>query len=328
MPFFKRGKKEKEKAIKILYATDVHGARQTFLKFISAAKLYKVDVAILGGDITGKMVIPIIKRNNGAYTCNFMDTTHTLNTADELQKLEANIRFVGFYPYYTNEAEAEELRGDPERSKNIFQQLMQERLEEWIRLAEERLKGTNIKCYITGGNDDSLEVTNTIKRLQSEEVINPEGEVININDHEMISCGYANITPWHCPRDIPEEELADKIEEMVAKVKNMESCIFNFHVPPVNTDIDACVKLDTSVMPPRPIIGETIHAGSVAVRNAIEKYQPLLGLHGHIHESMGFAKIGRTLCLNSGSEYSEGILRAVIVNLAKDRVLSRQFLSG
>ena len=48
-----------------------------------------------------------------------------------------------------------------------------------------------------------------------------------------------------------------------------------------------------------------IHAGSTAVRASIEKHQPLVGLHGHIHESKGFVTLGRTLCLNPGSEYGK-----------------------
>lgn len=330
MQLLKFGKKTKgeEKFIRILFATDLHGATQVFLKFISAAKLYKVDVAVLGGDITGKMTIPIIKRSDGTYTANFMDKTYILKTQEELRELEANICYVGFYPYYMDEKEVEELQGNREKSRQIFENLMCKRVEEWIKLADERLKGSSIKCYITGGNDDPLEVTQVIKEFKSEHVTNPEGEVVRLNDHEMISCGYGNITPWKCPRDIPEDELADKIEDMVSQVEDVGNCIFNFHIPPINSTLDTCVKLDTSVMPPKPIIGENISAGSIAVRKAIEKYQPLLGLHGHIHESRGAIRIGRTLCLNPGSEYSEGILRAVIVNVAKNHIVSYQFITG
>ena len=68
--------------------------------------------------------------------------------------------------------------------------------------------------------------------------------------------------------------------------------------------------------------------GSTAVRSAIEKFQPLLGLHGHIHESKGSIKIGRTLCVNPGSEYSEGVLKGVMMNLDEKGVRSFQFTSG
>ncbi|MBS7621196.1 metallophosphoesterase [Candidatus Bathyarchaeota archaeon] len=329
MPFFRLGrKKEKEELTRILFATDVHGATQTFLKFVNAAKFYGVDALILGGDITGKMVIPIIEQSDGSYEANFMDTRYTLKSAKELKELENKILFVGFYPYYTNEEEIKALTSDQEKAHKIFMQLMCERIKEWIGIAEERLKNTDIKCFITGGNDDPLEVTQLIKNLQSEHVINPEEVKVFVDGHEMISCGWGNITPWKCARDISEDELAEKIEAMTDQVEDMRSCIFNFHVPPINSTLDTCVKLDLSAMPPRPIIGEFVNAGSVAVRDAIMKHQPLLGLHGHIHESRGAIKIGRTLCINPGSEYSEGILRAAIINIAKDKILSYQFVSG
>jgi Icc-related predicted phosphoesterase len=59
--------------------------------------------------------------------------------------------------------------------------------------------------------------------------------------------------------------------------------------------------------------------GSTAVREAIERQRPLLGLHGHVHESAGVEKIGRTVCINPGSDYGDGILRGAIVELDRDR---------
>jgi Icc-related predicted phosphoesterase len=103
---------------------------------------------------------------------------------------------------------------------------------------------------------------------------------------------------------------------MVSKVHDMRNCIFNLHVPPYDCGLDTCPKLDENLKP--VYAGSeimTISSGSKAVRNAIEKHQPVLGLHGHIHESRGFVKIGRTLCLNPGSEYTEGMLRGVVVDL-------------
>jgi Icc-related predicted phosphoesterase len=69
-------------------------------------------------------------------------------------------------------------------------------------------------------------------------------------------------------------------------------------------------------------------AGSTAVREAIEELQPLVGLHGHIHEGRGETKIGRTLCLNPGSVYSEGVLNGVLLTLADGQVRDYQFTQG
>jgi len=160
-------------------------------------------------------------------------------------------------------------------------------------------------------------------------VVNAEGRVITIDDsHEMISTGYGNMTPWKCPRDIPEEQLEAKMVAMAQNVKDPSNCVYNIHVPPIATLLDECPKLDTSVYPPRPLLGQMTQGGSTAVRKVIEKYQPLVSLHGHIHESRASDKLGKTICLNPGSEYSEGILRGVIVNLEDHKLKSFQFVSG
>jgi len=146
----------------------------------------------------------------------------------------------------------------------------------------------------------------------------------------MISCGYSNMTPWNCPRDFPEEELNKKISEMTAQVEEMEKCIFNLHCPPFNTMLDQAPKLDKDLNPSvQPGGGlEMAPVGSTAVREAIQKHQPLLGLHGHIHESKGTFKIGRTLCMNPGSEYAERILRGLLLDIDGNRVKDFMFTSG
>jgi len=328
LPLFGK-KKSEEKVTKILFATDVHGSEPTFKKFINAGKIYGVDALILGGDITGKMVVPIIEQPDGIYKSYFLGQEQKAKNKDELSYLEKRILTTGFYPLHVTQKEYEELEADESKRKKIFDELMLERLKNWIKLAEERLKGTNIVCYITGGNDDEQEVVELIK--DSEHVKNPDGKIVYINDiHEMASLGWGNPTPWNTPRECSEEELKRKIEEMVSKIKDMENAIFNFHIPPKDSELDTAPKLDTSVYPPKPVFegGQIVFygAGSEAVREAIEKYQPLLGLHGHIHESKGARKIGRTLCINPGSEYITGTLSAVLVNLDEKGVKGYRFI--
>ena len=200
-----------------------------------------------------------------------------------------------------------------------------------MRIAEERLKSSEVKFFVTGGNDDREDVLEALKT--SDYIVNPENQVVHIDDfHEMISCGYSNPTPWNCPRDVSEETLTRLIEDMACRVQDMSQCVFNIHVPPINSKIDDAPRMDTSVIPPKPVVegGQVVcaGAGSTAVRKAIEKYQPLIGLHGHIHESRGFSKIGRTFLINPGSEYSEGVLRGAIVNLTKKGIMNYQLVSG
>jgi Icc-related predicted phosphoesterase len=302
-------------ATKIFFATDLHGSEKCFLKFVNAAKFYKANSLIMGGDITGKMIIPIIKEANGNCHATFLGNKRSAKNEAELQDLQRAIRFAGYYPYITSPQGMEQLQTDDTKVQAIFKELMLNTVKRWVQVAEERLKESGTKVYITGGNDDITEIEDIIG--SSSYVIDPEDKVVEIDGKfQMISTGWSNPTPWKTARECTEEQLLAKIEKMASQVKDMKNSIFNLHVPPIDSGLDTCPKLDENL---KPVIagGEIVMTGggSTSVRKAIETYQPLLGLHGHIHESKGFVKIGRTLCLNPGSEYSEGILRGVLVDL-------------
>lgn len=298
------------------------------MKFVNSAKFYKANVLIMGGDITGKMVVPIIKQDDNTFAVNFLGINRKVKEQKDLEELEKTIRFTGYYPYRTTKSEMAEIGNDEKKIDELFQRLMIENLNRWLNIAEERFKESGIKCYITPGNDDGFHIDQCFKNYKF--IINPEDQVVKIDDqHEMICTGYSNITPFKAPRELPEDKLYEKIEAMAQKVQNMSSCIFDMHCPPINSELDTCQELDATLKPVfRSGHPSYIGAGSTSVRKAIEKHQPLLGLHGHIHECKSAAKIGRTLCLNPGSQYSEGILNGVIVNLDEKGVKSHQFTSG
>lgn len=301
--------------LRIFFATDVHGSEKCYLKFLNTPSVYKVNTLILGGDITGKMIVPIIKRANGTYAAEFLSNQYSMKSDQEVEDLEKKIRFTGYYPYRTTADQTEEMRRDPAKVDAVFTDVMIDTLRRWVRMAEERLKGKGVKVYITGGNDDRPEIEEVLK--SSDFIVDPEGALVSLDGgFEMLSSGWSNPTPWKTPRECSEDELAAKLDSMISKVHDMKTCIFNLHVPPYDCGLDTCPKLDENL---KPVYAGSeimmISSGSKAVRNAIEKHQPVLGLHGHIHESRGFVKIGRTLCLNPGSEYTEGMLRGVVVDL-------------
>jgi Icc-related predicted phosphoesterase len=321
----------KEDATRIFFATDVHGSEITFRKFTNAAKFYRANVLVLGGDVTGKTVVPIAKQADGTYNSSFLNQQQRSKNDQELKDLIKKIENSGSYWSVMEQQEAEALKANPEKVDELFRSLMRERLVRWVQLAEERLKGTNTVCYMTGGNDDSQEVIDELK--ETEHVKNPDGKSIQITGlHEMASLGWSNITPWDTPRECNEDELNERIEKMIGSIHDMSNAVFNFHVPPIDSVLDDAPKLDQSVYPPKPITagGQIVYfgAGSKSVRSAIEKYQPLLGLHGHIHESRGTAFLGRTLCINPGSDYGEGVLRGVVVELSDKKVIQYQLTSG
>lgn len=279
---------------------------------------------MLSGDLTGKALIPIIKEADGSYRCNFLGSEEVTSSQERLMELKKRIENVGYYHAILTREELSELKADISKYDTLLTQLMLERVREWVQIIEERLKHSKIKFFMMPGNDDTLKIDDIINN--SDYVVNPEGKVIQIDEQcEMISTGYSNPTPWNTPRECSEQELAEKIDNMAKEVRDLQNAVFNFHCPPYGSGLDMAPKLDKELRP-TVTIGEflKVPVGSTAVLDAIKKYQPMVGLHGHIHESSGAIQIGRTMCFNPGSEYQSGILRAYIIDVDRGKI--RQYL--
>lgn len=316
------------KTVKIFFATDIHGSDRCFRKFINAAKFYGANILILGGDITGKVVVPILKLPNGVYHATVHHQVQEVGE-NELPQLYRDIRSNGFYYYMSTPDELEYLTNHPEAREKMFHQVIRESLHAWFELAEERLRGTGVQVYVSPGNDDDATV---IKALEEGPfVINPDETVREIEERVwMLSFGWSNRTPWDSPRELDDGEIARRLELLAPQIPDFEQAVFNIHVPPFNTPLDRAPRLTADL---KPIVeaGEVQMAsvGSSAVRDCILKYQPLLGLHGHIHESAGITKLGRTTSINPGSEYSDGTLKGVLVNIDTSKgSLMRQLIAG
>jgi Icc-related predicted phosphoesterase len=316
---------------RIFFATDLHGSEVCFRKFLNSWNVYEVNVLILGGDVTGKIVVPIFE-DKGVYTAKTYGNVFEARDEKELAGIKRKIRDMSGYPILVSPEEKLKLDQNPDYVEELFDKLALETLEEWLQLAEVRLKGTGVKMYVTGGNDDPIGIGAVIDKHESDVIANADERVLSLpSGHEMISLGYSNPTPWHLPRDLTEDELAKKVENVAVKVKNTRTAIFNLHVPPYNTPpLDYAPELDSTLRPKMEAGGQfkMVPVGSVAIRKAIEQFQPLLGLHGHIHEAKGAVYVNRTLCINPGSEYGEGILRGVIVEIRDDKKPSYMFTSG
>jgi Icc-related predicted phosphoesterase len=330
--FSKRGTAGGEPT-RLFYATDIHGSEVTYRKFLNAAKFYEVDALVFGGDLMGKLLIPIVRDAGGTWRASLQGKQHHLRTPEELSEFKTSLDTLGFYWFECDPEEYREYEGNQHRIEALFDRLAKERLASWVGLAEERLKGTHVKAYLCGGNDDTDEVLTALDDALQDRVVACELKVVPIDDeHVMATVGYSTPTPWDTPREATEEQIAEAIEKLMAEVSDPSRCVFNFHVPPLNSSLDTCLKLDASVWPPAPLIesGQPIYygAGSQAVTDALERYQPVVGLHGHIHESRGTARFGRTPALNPGSEYGEGVLRGLIVAIKGGQVVGQQFTSG
>jgi len=313
---------------RIFFVSDVHGSEKCFRKFLNAAGFYKVNTLVLGGDVTGKVLVPILEEEDGTFSLSLFGKP-TVVRKEGLKECQRMVREAGQYYFITTATELAELNANQTKIEEVFTGTMLAVLKGWISLANERLRGTGVTCFISPGNDDRFEIDEVLR--DSGSVVNPENRVVTIGDHyEMITLGFTNPTPWKSPREVPEGRLEEMIHSLAIQVKDPGRSIFNFHVPPYGTEIDRAPAVDEEFRYVRQRFGgmKMISAGSTAVRASIEKNQPLLGLHGHIHESKGFAYIGRTICLNPGSEYSSGVLRGVLLNLEDGRVKEYLLTSG
>jgi Icc-related predicted phosphoesterase len=324
-------KPQRQRWTRLFFATDIHGSTDCFLKFLGAAAKYEADVIIMGGDITGKMLVPIVREQDGRWSCEFLGVRRTYGSEEELAELEVGITRSGLYPHRFEAAEFAEIGGDPLRVEEVTHEAVRARVREWVEFADGKFQGSGTRVIIGAGNDDYFDIDPILDA--SRVMTNHNERIVELDEHHaLLGLGYANETPWQCPRDVPEDVLADKIAALVAQAGDVSNAVFCFHVPPKDSQLDTCPELDTSTDPPSLVMSgggpKMFGAGSRAVRDAIERHQPLLGLHGHIHESRAVTTLRRTVAINPGSEYSEGVLRGAIVNLAADEVVSYQFTSG
>jgi uncharacterized protein len=311
------------KQTKIFFVTDIHGSNTCYRKYLNALKVYNVDVGILLGDLTGKVLVPLIEKVGGGWETTLMGQYTEVSTQDELEKLKKTIELMGYYWTHQTMDEYKALKAEPKMIDELFKELVLQRMKEWMALADERLKDTPYKVYMAPGNDDYFEIDAIIE--DSSAIVNCNNKNVMLGDHEMITFCYANPTPWNTPREKPDEELEPMLEELVSKVQDRSNAIFNFHAPPYGFGLDLAPELDENLT---QAADRKIHVGSKAVAKMIEKYQPLLGLHGHIHESRGVQKIRKTTIINPGSEYSEGILKGVVLVLEKGKVKDYIFTNG
>jgi Icc-related predicted phosphoesterase len=309
------------------FATDLHGSDLCFKKFVNAAKFYGAQVLILGGDVTGKMVVPIARQGDGAYLTSFAGKEVRLAGEDDVVKFERRIADMGFYPQTMGEGEFQELKASPERQAELFHALTARRLEEWIEFARPRLAAEGVKCFAAPGNDDDFFVDEILGESGVVEIL--EGRIVQLDGLDMLTTGWSNETPWNTERECSEDELKRKILSMVERLGDPKMAVFNIHVPPHKTTLDQCPELDPELRPVHKAGNPVMtSAGSTAVRELIETYQPALGLHGHIHEGRGVVRIGRTVCVNPGSNYSEGVLNGSLIRIKNGQVRDVQLTQG
>jgi Icc-related predicted phosphoesterase len=268
--------------MKIFFATDIHGSEICWRKFLNAAAFYKADLVVLGGDVTGKIMVPIVARN-GYWEVTIRGERRRLENREALAEAQKQLRDRGSYPAIVTPDELDAL--DTEQAiDDRFNTEMTQSLDRWLDMADGKLRSGDIPCILNGGNDDIFDIDPILEASPC--VTFAEGKVLDLDGWSMVSMGWTNLS----------------------------RTIFNFHAPPFGSGLDEAPALDANM---RPTHGGAVMkpVGSTAVREALQRYQPPLSVHGHIHESRGVARVGRTLAINPGSSYSDGVLQAAIIDL-------------
>jgi Icc-related predicted phosphoesterase len=317
-------------ATRLYIASDLHAAEKAWRKFVNAivGGVYKADVALLAGDLTGKAIVPIVTRD-GRYETELLGVRRTARNDDELEALERDIADVGYYSFVTSAEQADELSRNEAGRHELLARLMSERVAAWLQLATERLADSPVPMYLIPGNDDDFTIDEVLNQPQYSPV-NADGKVVDMpGDLQLLASGWSNNTPWQTPREEPEDDLYARLDALAQQVRDPHRSVFMIHVPPHDSGLDTAPLLDANL---RPTVsaGDVLRGpvGSTAVRKLIENYQPLLAIHGHIHESGGERKIGNTLCINPGSQANEGILRGYLVDIGNKKIELVQRVEG
>jgi uncharacterized protein len=312
----------------IFFATDVHGSERCFRKFLAAAKAYGADTLVMGGDITGKVIVPV-HPDGPAHVARWREKDYRFEGSDELDAFMRELADAGAYGWIVDRAEAAEVLADEVATEALFVRLTAERVRDWVALADERLE-PDVQAFVIAGNDDAAEIDLALSggtRMQL-----AESRVTWIDEWlPMISYGDSTPTPWNSPREVSEAEYGVRLDALIAELDEPQHAIFNLHVPPHDTQLDIAPALDEQLRVRYSATGDMMMApvGSRAVRERIEATQPLLTLHGHVHESKGRAKLGRSVCFNPGSDYQKGILCGVLIRAsARKGVRDYAFTTG
>ncbi len=311
-------------AFTIYFATDIHGSERCFRKFLNAGRAYGADAVILGGDVTGKALVPVVEQADGCWTARVGGKDQTASDHAELAEIERRIRSLGFYAYRTSPEEHAQLAADEVYRDKIFDRVMRASVERWVDMADTRLREAGLPCLVMPGNDDVPAVKSLL--AQASWLIQAEDRIIELGPYQVLSLGYSTVTPWRSPRELADEELGRRLGMLIEQIQPGKPLVMNLHNPPADSGTDLAFKL-TDDMRIATTGGEPVRApvGSRAVREAIEQVQPVLSLHGHIHESRAMSSIGRTKVCNPGSLYPDGVLQGVLVTLDPDRDKVKRF---
>ena len=137
--------------MRIFFATDIHGSETCWKKFLNSGEHYKADVVILGGDMTGKALVPIVDDGGGRWHATLLENRNELEGEDAVREFEEAVQRRGYYPFRTTPEELAALSASEEKWHALFDQHMIGTVERWMGMADERLAGKGIRVFVCPG---------------------------------------------------------------------------------------------------------------------------------------------------------------------------------
>src|ERR671934_1595780 len=97
MPLFSRKGRAGATPTRLFYACDIHGSEPTYRKFLNAAKFYEVDALVFGGDLMGKLLIPMVRDAGDTWRARLAGQDHHIRNDEEMAKFKKILQTLGFY---------------------------------------------------------------------------------------------------------------------------------------------------------------------------------------------------------------------------------------
>ena len=303
---------------KILIVSDLHGSNACFKKCVAMVKETSPNVLVVAGDFLGKSIAKFRRNDDGSTEYFPRKGARQILTEDVFVKLKNSWSDSGVYPVEVTELGDESTDEELQTSAGI------RRLTQWLDYGHQAFP--DLQVVAIPGNDDPDAL---VEVLQTHPwVKNVDGRIVCIHGYEFLGLGYSNETPWETPRELTEEEIAEKLKELSGKVTNPRRTIAVVHIPPRDSNLDLAPNLERLPDGTLQITGTGYSAcGSSAVRQFIETFSPLLLICGHCHSSGGVARIDHTLCVNPGSTFQRGLLLARVVVLDGETIVGEQRLA-
>jgi uncharacterized protein len=260
-----------KKGIKILFAADIHGNTTQYMKIFDKAVDGKFDALILGGDLCPK----------GAFMGS-IDVQREFLITYLMPKLEEISQI-------KNPPDVYIMLGNDDWAGNL--DLLEEQNGKTLKMLDKNTYQLNFDYFITGYPYVPL----TPFRIKDWE----KWDLQELNDIEyeknILLHGIQSREKCYEGKSFNPEDRDDCIQndmKELFKGTNPKKTVFVFHAPPYNTNLDMLYSKE--------------HIGSIGIRMGIEKHEPLLTLHSHIHETVEVSdefidKIKESVCAGVGN---------------------------